>query len=119
MTGVRTRPRRIASSAAWVVLLVLSALLAANHVVGAFLRLGPSAPVFVALASVNLAAVVLLLLPYRRGRTWAWWAVWGEVGGMASVLLWTEPQVGLWYGAIAAVLAAGQLIALPRFRSAP
>lgn len=119
MTEVRTQPLTVASKVAFAVLLVLSALLAITHVVGAFLRLGPPAVLFVALASVNLAAVVLLLLPYRQGRAWAWWAIWGEVGVTASVLFWTEPDVGVWYGAIAAVLAAGQLIGLPRFRSAP
>jgi hypothetical protein len=107
------------SEVAWVVLLVLSALLAINHVVGAILRPGPTAGVFVTPASANLAAVVLLLLPYRRGRAWAWWAVWGEVTVTASVPFWTRPEVGLWYGGTAAVLAVGQLIALRRFRSEP
>lgn len=119
MTEVRTQPLTVASKLAWAVLLVLSALLTLNHVIGAVLRPGPPAGVFVGLASVNLAAVVLLLFPYRRGRGWAWWAVWGEVAVTASVSFWTEPEVSLWYGGIAAVLTAGQLIGLRRFGARP
>ena len=104
-----------ASRSAWTLLVFLSAAWAVNHVFGAFVS-DRTLWLFVPFALLDLAAVVILLLPYRRLQMWAWWAVWLEVAAVASVVAWAEPAVGLWYGAVAVVMGIAQLVTLPRFR---
>jgi hypothetical protein len=72
--------------------------------------------VFVLLATVDLAAALVLLFPYRRHRRWAWLFVWAEVATIASVFLWADRAIGAWYGAIAVVMATAQLLTLGEFR---
>lgn len=72
--------------------------------------------VFVALAVVDLAAALVLLFPYRRHRWWAWFFVWVEVATIASAFFWADRPIGIWYGAIAVVMAIAQLLTLNEFR---
>ncbi len=104
-----------ASRSAWILLVFLSAAWAVNHVFGAFVS-DRTLWLFVPFALLDLAAVVILFVPYRRLQMWAWWAVWLEVAAVASVVAWAEPAVGLWYGAVAVVMGIAQLVTLPRFR---
>ena len=104
--------------AAWILLVVLSAAWTADHVVGAFLtHLSPL--LFIGLAIVDLATVVILCGPYRRLRRWSWWAVWVEIALLTSVVVWATPSVGIWYGALAVVMAVAQLLTRRAFRAVP
>ena len=46
-----------------------------------------------ALVVVGVLATAILLIPYRAGRRWAWWAIW-------SLPAWTLAVLGLyaWVG---------------------
>lgn len=108
----------VLTKAAWGLLVALSALWALNHVVGAFLFTGDGAGplLFVGLALVGVVATVVLLGPYRRGRLWAWLVVTAEVLVLMSLVLFTQPRVGLWYLGVGLVMAAAQLVTLREFR---
>jgi hypothetical protein len=111
---MRTRTSRIA----WTVLLALAALWTLNHLVGTFFYAGDSPRLlFVLLAVVDLAATLVLLFPYRRRRLWAWLFVWVEVATIASVFFWADREIGIWYGAVAVVMALAQLLTFGEFRA--
>lgn len=107
----------VLAKAAWGLLVALSALWALNHVVGAFLFTGDGAGplLFVGLALVGVVATVVLLGPYRQGRLWAWLVVTAEVLVLMSLVLFTQPRVGVWYLAVGLVMAAAQFVTLRQF----
>lgn len=107
-----------ASRSAWGLLVFLSAAWTLNHVFGALVS-DRTLWLFVPFALLDLAAVVILLVPYRRLQIWAWWVVWLEIAAVGSVVAWAEPAVGPWYGAVAVVMGIGQLVTLPSFRRVP
>lgn len=92
--------------------MVLSALWALNHVVGAFVFAGDDVGplLFVLLALLGIVATVVLLGPYREQRMWACHVVSVEVVALMAVSLFTQPRVGAWY------LEVGLLVAVaPEF----
>lgn len=116
--AVAVRPMGAGARAGWLVLVALSVLFAAGHVVSAVAVDDEPLAVFVALAVLDAATAVVLLGPYRRLRTWAWASTWVQVVVLASTLLWTGPEVWAWYVAAAVVMAVAQCATLPAFRSA-
>ena len=133
--------------ASWVVLLVLAALLtfASANAMSVPLRRAPDqlTPAYsvAQLASADpeaadavrgrrvtaatwalgyaLLMAFLVLVPYRRGERWAWWALLVSLGGSQLLSLLRVPMLGTTLGAAAAgiplaVLALGLLLGAPR-----
>ena len=105
---------------AWVVLVVLTAGYAINHVAGiaGFSDNDTDRLMFAVFAGLNAYALIILLLPYRRRRFWAWSVTWVSVAVFAICPLWVEPPIGLFYLGTAVVLAIAQLATLPDFTRA-
>jgi len=97
----------------WWTLVVATALMLLNHLLGvfAFAEGDDERLMFVIFALLNLYALIVLLLPYRRREPWSWWLTWTSVAAFpASVLFITDPSIGGLYLAIGGVLALGQVL---------
>lgn len=110
-------PGRAVARIAWVVLVVLTAGYAVNHVAGiaTFSDNDTDRLMFAVFAGLNVETLIILLLPYRSRRFWAWAVTWVSVAVFAVCPIWVEPPIGLFYLGTAVVLAAAQLAALPDF----
>jgi len=104
---------------AWWVLVVLTGLFALNHIVGAvaFASSTDERLMFTAFAALQLLALVVLLIPYRRGEMWAWWAIWIPVAMMILALAFSVDGISIAYSSVGVVMALAQVATLPRFRA--
>lgn len=104
----------------WVLAFVLVAF-AVNHVAGIWFIASSTdeAQMFELMGALNLFALVVLVIPYRRGERWAWWAMWIAIVPVALVLVFAGGGIGLTYAVTALVMAAAQLMTLPSFRATP
>ena len=97
----------------WWTLVVVTALMLANHLAGvfAFAEGDDEQLMFVMFALLNLYALIVLLLPFRRREPWAWWLTWTSIAAFAiSYFFITDPSIGLLYLVIGGVLAFGQVL---------
>lgn len=103
----------------WWTLLVLLALFAVNHGAGVWLiaESTDESQMFELFAVLNLFALVVLLIPYRRLEGWAWWAMWIAILPVGLVMAFGADVIGVIYLVTAIVLALAQLATLPRFLS--
>lgn len=110
--------RRILFRVGWIVLLVLSALFAVNHLAGIWFIAASTdeQQMFEAFGVVNLLAIVLLVIPYRRREWWAWLTVWLTILPIALVVVFVPDAIGITYVVTAGVMSLGQLATLPSFR---
>lgn len=69
---------------------------------------------FIAWASFNLMAATILIFPYRRGETWAWYAIWGMAIPYALVIAFNT-EFGPIYLGQAILLAVGQILTYGTF----
>ena len=77
---------------------------------------------------IAVATTLILLIPYRQGRPWAWWAMWlvpaWAIGGFALNLAFgvasgeTPPPPMISAPILAAVAAVALLVDRERFRAA-
>ena len=67
-------------------------------------------------AAFNFLAAMILLIPYRRGETWAWYTIWALVLPYALIILFTAER-GPIYMAEAFILMIGQLLTFKTFFS--
>lgn len=100
-------------------LVVLTGLFALNHIVGAvaFASSTDERLMFTAFAALQLLALVVLLIPYRRGEMWAWWAIWIPVAMMILALAFSVDGISIAYSSVGVVMALAQVATLPRFRA--
>jgi len=91
-------------------------LLAASSGINSFVRifLEPFPEFVVGWVAASLFAAIVLLIPFRKGERWAWYASWIFGALLASVSLWGA-QVGVYYLAAAAVVALCLLLTHPIF----
>ena len=103
----------------WWTLVVLFALVAVNHAAGTWFIASSTdeAQMFEHAAALNLFALVVLLIPYRRLEGWAWWAMWIAILPIGLVIAFGTDAIGVTYLITAIVLALAQFATLPRFRS--
>ena len=69
-------------------------------------------------AAFALAMLVVILIPYRRGVRWAWYALWlvpATFGAIAARMLVDQYAVGFYYAGLAAVALIGLLIPIGKF----
>lgn len=72
--------------------------------------------VFLAWAAFSFVTTAILLVPYRRGETWAWYVIWAAIVPYALVILFNQ-DVGPIYLGEAAMMAVGQILASGHFRT--
>lgn len=117
MAPTRTRAARsVPHRIGWWVLTALTALMLLNHAVGvfAFSQGATDRFMFVVFALLNAYALVVLLIPFRRGEPWAWWLSQLQVAAFALCLpLLDDPAIGWFYLGIAAVLELGLALTYP------
>ncbi|GAB3742997.1 hypothetical protein [Microlunatus parietis] len=113
-------PGRAVARIGWVVLVVLTAGYAINHVAGiaTFSDTDDERLMFAVFAGLNALTLIILLLPYRQRQFWAWAATWVSVAVFALCPIWVAPPIGLFYLGTAVVLALAQLATLPDFTRA-
>jgi hypothetical protein len=73
--------------------------------------------IFVAWATMNLLAAMILFTPYRRGERWAWYAIWVLIIPFATIIFFNA-QIGPIYLGEAALLVVGQLLNYRAFAQA-
>lgn len=115
-----TRSSRLLFRIGWIVLVVVFALFAVNHLAGIWFIASSTdeAQMFEAFAATNLLALVLLAIPYRRREWWAWLALWIAIVPIVLVIAFVADGIGVTYAVTGAVLALAQLATLPSFRAA-
>jgi hypothetical protein len=68
----------------------------------------------------GLLAVIISVVPYRRGDRWAWYALWLvpiTFGGAAIRMLLDQYDAGFWVAGYTAVAIVGLLIPIRRLRA--
>ncbi|WP_344066408.1 hypothetical protein [Microbacterium pumilum] len=114
--------RRVFFWIGWWMLVGATALLALNHLVGAFAfaSTDDEQMMFIAFAALQALSVLVLLIPYRRLEWWAWWATWIPIAALAATGPVFLSSIGGVYLGISAILAVAQLVTVSRFaRSRP
>ena len=95
-----------------IILLVAAALMTLNHF-GLIFVLGEPV-LFMGFAAFNLYALVVIAIPFRRHEKWAWYATWILPIGLAAPAF-TDPNIALFYYAVAAVCVLGLLLTMRDF----
>jgi hypothetical protein len=102
----------------WWVLVVLTTLFVINHGAGAFLFANSTTEslTFGVFAALQVLALFILFIPYRRRELWAWVATWVSIIPVGLVIAFGADEIGVFYFATAAVMALAQFVAFPDFR---
>jgi hypothetical protein len=97
---------------AYWILVLLAVSTTVNSFVRAFLE---PYPVWVAgCVAASLFAIVVLLIPFRKGEPWAWYAAWIFAALLAIVFVLGE-EVGIYYLSAAVIVALCLLLTRPAF----
>jgi hypothetical protein len=98
----------------WIMLLVLAALMTLGHLSLIFVRDEPT--LFVGHTAFNLLAFVIILIPFREGRKWAWLASWILPIGLAVTGAF-DAEIAPYFYALAALCGLGLLVTMRDFFS--
>ena len=98
----------------WIILVVFAALMTLNHFALIFFLDEPV--LFTGFAAFNLYALIVILIPFRRGEKWAWLTTWILPAGLALPAL-NDPNIAILYIAVAAVCVLGMLLTMREFFS--
>ena len=98
----------------WILLLTIDGLMTLNHFSLIFILNEPN--LFIGFTLFNLYALLVLLIPFRRGETWAWFATWLLPIGLALPTS-TDPDIAIYYFGSVAVCGLGLLLARQGFFS--
>ena len=96
----------------WIGLLVISGLMALNHLVLTFVM--NDAVLFIGWAAFNIYSTVVLAIPFRQGQQWAWYASWVMVLAFA-VMIFFDPAIGAMYLGAGILVAIGLLLTRTAF----
>jgi len=97
----------------WIILLVSTALMTFMHFSMIFILKEPL--LFLGFAFFNLYALMVILIPFRRGEKWAWFATWLFPIGLALPGFLTQgSEIAFYYG-VAAVCALGLFLTTQDF----
>jgi len=96
----------------WILLLISAALMALNHFVLIFALDEPT--LFIGYAAFNFYSLVVLYIPFRQYERWAWYATWILPLGLAAPA-YTDPNLAIFYYAVAAVCVLGLLLTRQEF----
>ena len=95
------------SKVGWIILLFVTISNVVGHI--GLLIFDNSDSIFVAWATMNALATMILFTPYRRGERWAWYAIWVLIIPFATIIFFNA-QIGPIYLGEAALLVVGQLL---------
>ena len=96
----------------WIPMLVISGLMGLSYTILFFVD--NQTAIFKSYTAISLYAFLVLLIPFREGRKWAWTATWI----LPIVLALTAnfmPEFGLYYYGSAVVFAMGLILAMKDF----
>ena len=96
----------------WVALLISAALMTLTHFSLIFILDEPV--LFTGFAIFNLYALLVILIPFRRGEKWAWVTTWLLPIGLALPAA-LDPDILFFYFAVAAVCVLGLLLSMQTF----
>ncbi len=96
----------------WGILLFLAIGNALGHVVISLFA-GPD-PILLAWIVMNALAAAILLVPYRRGEKWAWYAIWGLVIAY-SVFIFSGVPAAVIYVGETVLMSVGQVLTYGTF----
>jgi hypothetical protein len=96
----------------WITLLIAAALMTLNHFSLIFFLGDPV--LFTGFAAVNLYALIVILIPFRRAEQWAWLTTWILPAGLALPAS-TDPDLAIFYYAVAALCILGLLLTMRDF----
>lgn len=113
MSGLTISSRSTTTKAGWGILLFVAVSNVLGHIGLAIIESGPDT-VFIAWATANLLAAVILSIPYRRGEKWAWYAISIMVVPFALVIF-SNPEIGPIYLGEAALIVLGQMLTYSAF----
>lgn len=96
----------------WIFLLVLTAIMTLGHLILIFVNNEPV--LFTGYTAFNLYAFLVLLIPFRQGKKWAWFATW--ILPVAFALsAYFDTEIAPYYYGLAAVCGLGLLITMRDF----
>ena len=95
----------------WIALLLTAALMALMHFGLIFFLDNPA--LFIIAACFNLYAFIVILIPFRRGEKWAWFASWLLPIGLALPAA-LDPDVAFYFG-IAGASVLGLVLTMQDF----
>ena len=98
----------------WIALLISAALMSLTHFSLIFILDEPV--LFTGFALFNLYALLVILIPFRRGEKWAWATTWLLPIGLALPAA-LDPDILFFYFAVAAICVLGLLLSMPAFFS--
>lgn len=96
----------------WVALLISVALMVVTHFSLIFILDEPV--LFTGFAVFNLYALIVILIPFRRGEKWAWVTTWLLPIGLALPAA-LDPDIMIFYFAVAAVSVLGLVLSMQPF----
>jgi hypothetical protein len=96
----------------WIALLISAALMALMHFSLIFILDEPV--LFTGFAVFNLYALIIILIPFRRGEKWAWMTTWLLPIGLALPAA-LDPDIMIFYFAVAAVCIVGLVLSMQTF----
>ena len=100
--------------AGWIMLLITATLMFLNHAVLIFAL--EETVLFVAYTAFSLYALLVVAIPFRRRETWAWYTSWlFPIGLAAAAAVANDPNIELFYYAVAAISMLALLATLPDF----
>jgi len=99
----------------WLLMLGLSGLMAASYVLLIFIQKDETT-LFMGYTAFSLYAFLVLLIPFRQGKKWAWLATW-ILPVVLALTAYFVPDFGPYYYASAAACALALLLAMPAFFS--
>lgn len=98
--------------AGWILLLIITGLMALMHLGLIFWEDEPV--LFIGYAAFNLYALLVIAIPFRRGERWAWLASWILPVGTALPAA-SDPNIAPYYYTLAALLVLGLLVTMRDF----
>jgi len=100
----------------WIALLASAVLMTLNHLGLIFFLHDPT--LFVGFTAFNLYAFLVILIPFRRGEKWAWYAAWILPIGLAvPAFIAGNGTIAVFYYVAAAVCVLGLLLTMRDFFS--
>ncbi|MGB3714814.1 MAG: hypothetical protein WA996_10330 [Candidatus Promineifilaceae bacterium] len=97
----------------WIILLVSAALFTLGHLSLIFVFANEQT-LFIGHTAFNLLAFLIILIPFREGKKWAWLATWILPVGLALTGAF-DAEIAPYYIGMAAVCALGLLLTMRDF----
>jgi hypothetical protein len=98
----------------WIALLISATLMTLGHFSLIFILDEPV--LFTGFAVFNLYALIVILIPFRRGEKWAWMTTCLLPIGLALPAA-SDPDIAIYYFAVAAVCVLGLVLTMQDFFS--